>query len=96
MNGEMTMNTETTTFNRSAIAATVLAAVAVLGMFLSGIGGLAVFAVGAGHVAINQINAKGGRGKELAITALALGYGIGLWSSFAAIQIFLSGAAQQL
>ncbi|WP_354174007.1 DUF4190 domain-containing protein [Arthrobacter sp. UYEF36] len=39
-------------------------------------GVLAVFAVGAGHVALHQIRLRGERGRGLAIAALVVGYGI--------------------
>lgn len=62
--------------NRLAVVSLVLAAVAVTGMLLSSVGVIAVFAVGAGHVAINQINVRDERGKGLALAALAIGYAI--------------------
>jgi hypothetical protein len=62
--------------NRLAVVSLVLAAVAVAGMLLSSVGVIAVFAVGAGHVALNQINVRGERGKGLALAALAIGYAI--------------------
>lgn len=67
--------TKTARLNKSAVAAIVLAGMAVLGFFLS-VGVLAVFAVGAGHVALNQIRLKGERGRALAIAALGIGYAI--------------------
>ena len=37
---------------------------------------LAVFAVGAGHVSLRQIETRGERGRGMALTALVIGYGI--------------------
>jgi hypothetical protein len=91
------MTTDTkTSYNRFAIAAGVLAIVAFAGMIFFSIAGFAVFAVGAGHVAIDQIKTKGGRGKELGVAALIVGYAVGIWSIFAVIQFLLSAAAQQM
>ncbi|WP_247042223.1 DUF4190 domain-containing protein [Arthrobacter rhizosphaerae] len=62
--------------NRLAVGSLLLAAVAAGGMLLSSVGVIAVFAVGAGHVAINQINLRDERGKGLALAALVIGYAI--------------------
>lgn len=91
----MTAETKTN-YNRFAIAAGVLAIVTFAGMIFFSIAGFAVFAVGAGHVAIDQIKTKGGQGKELAIAALAVGYAVGIWSIFAVVQFLLGAAAQQM
>lgn len=68
--------TRTGRINKLAVAAVVLAAVAFSGIWLLGVGVLAVFAVGAGHVSLNQIKLNGGRGRWLAIAALCIGYAI--------------------
>lgn len=60
--------------NKLAVAAVVLAVMAFAGLWLLGIGVLAVFAVGAGHVSLSQIKANGQRGHWLAMTALGVGY----------------------
>ncbi len=62
--------------NKLAIAAIVFAVIAASGFWVFGVAVLVVFAVGAGHVALNQIQLKDERGKGLAIAALAVGYGI--------------------
>jgi hypothetical protein len=83
----MTVTTSSRTYNGFAIAAAILAVLAAVSMFLVSIPGLAIFAVGAGHVAVNQIARKGERGRRLAAMALAVGYAIGLWSIFVAAQV---------
>ena len=68
--------TATGGLNKLAIAAIVFAVIAASGFWVFGVAVLAVFAVGAGHVALNQIQLRDERGKGLAIAALAIGYGI--------------------
>ena len=68
--------TSTGRLNKLAVAAVLLAVMAALGFWALGVAVLAVFAVGAGHVALNQIPLRGERGRGLAIAALAVGYGI--------------------
>ncbi|MGO4187430.1 DUF4190 domain-containing protein [Pseudarthrobacter sp. TAF60_1] len=62
--------------NKLAVVAVIFAVIAASGLWVFGIAVLAVFAVGAVHVALNQIPLRGERGRGLAITALAIGYGI--------------------
>ncbi|QYF91106.1 DUF4190 domain-containing protein [Arthrobacter sp. PAMC25284] len=59
-----------------AITSLILAAVAAVGTALMSVGVMAVFAVGAGHVALNQIGRRREKGRGLAIAALAVGYSI--------------------
>ncbi len=59
-----------------AVTSLVLAAVAAVGTALMAVGVIAVFAVGAGHVALNQIGRRREKGRGLAIAALAVGYSI--------------------
>ncbi|MCT9870503.1 DUF4190 domain-containing protein [Paenarthrobacter aurescens] len=66
--------------NRLALVAAAMAVVALVGLFFAGMAVIAVFVVGAGHVALNQIQQRGERGRGFAIAALAVGYGIGLLS----------------
>jgi hypothetical protein len=66
-------------YNRMAIVSLACAAVAVAGFFFGGFTVLAVFAVGAGHVALNQINSDGGQGRQLAGASLAVGYAIAIF-----------------
>ena len=65
-----------TRYNRLAIASLALAALAVIGTAVAGVAVVAVFAVGAGHVSLNQIEMRRERGRVLALTALAIGYGV--------------------
>lgn len=87
-------HTATHQLNKLAVAAIVLAVLAASGLWIFGVAVLAVFAVGAGHVALNQIRLRGGRGKLLAIAALVIGYGI---ASLALINTlgFIPSAVQQ-
>ena len=64
------------------------------GTFGVGVAVLAVFAVGAGHVSLNQIKLRGERGRGLAIAALAIGYAIATLALFTSLS-FYSGAIQQ-
>ncbi|MET4096965.1 DUF4190 domain-containing protein [Arthrobacter sp. UYCu712] len=66
--------------NMLAIAAVALAAVAFSGIWFFGLGILATFAVGAGHVSLNQIKRKNEKGRSVAIVALVLGYGLATWA----------------
>jgi xanthine/uracil permease len=69
--------TSTYRLNRLAVVAIVLAVIAAAGLWVFGAAVLAVFAVGTGHMALNQIGLKLERGRGLAIAALIIGYGIG-------------------
>jgi len=62
--------------NKLAVVAVIFAVIAASGLWVFGVAVLAVFAVGAGHVALNQIPLRSERGRGLAIAALAIGYGI--------------------
>lgn len=79
--------------NRPAVTAIVLAVIAVAGFFLS-MGVLAVLAVSAGHVALNQIRQISERGRGLAIAALGIGYAIGTRGLFTTLS-FLPGLLEQ-
>jgi hypothetical protein len=61
-------------FNRMAIVSAACAVVAVVAFVLAGVSAVAVFAVGAGHVAVGQIKERGGRGLQVAAASLAVGY----------------------
>jgi hypothetical protein len=84
--------TSTGRLNKLAFAAIIFAAIAASGFWVFGVAVLAVFAVGAGHVALNQIPLRGERGRGLAITALVVGYGI---ATLALINTLGSTASQQ-
>ncbi|WP_416429818.1 DUF4190 domain-containing protein [Paenarthrobacter nicotinovorans] len=62
------------------IAAVALAGLAFAGILFSGLRILATFAVGAGHVSLNQIKRRNERGRSMAIAALVLGYGLATWA----------------
>jgi hypothetical protein len=57
--------------NRLSIVTLALAAVALAGFVFGGVAVIAVFAVGAGQVALQQISRKGERGSGLAIVDMA-------------------------
>lgn len=80
--------------NKLAVAAIVLAAIAAAGLWVFGVAVLAVFAVGAGHVSLNQIQSSGERGRGLAIAALVIGYGIGALALFTSLS-YIPGAIRQ-
>jgi len=80
--------TETGQLNKLSMAAIFLAAIAASGLWLFGVGVLAVFAVGAGHVSLNQIKLRGERGRSLAIVALAMGYAIATLALFSTLSYF--------
>lgn len=67
-------------FNVLAIVAVALAVIAFSGIWFFGVGIVATFAVGAGHVSLNQIKRKNERGRSMAIAALVLGYGLATWA----------------
>lgn len=77
-------------YNRMAIVSVVCAAVAVAGFFFAGLTVLAVFAVGAGHVALNQINLNGGQGRQLARASLAIGYAIAIFGVLFSVMVVFS------
>lgn len=65
--------------NRLAWVAVGCAVLAWAGMFGYGASVLAVFGVGAGHVALQQIRERGERGAGLALAALVACYALGVW-----------------
>lgn len=75
---EEAIHTDVESLNKLSVASLVLSMVALVGLWFFGLSGLAIFAVGAGHVALNQIAHSGGKGRWLAIFALVIGYGIGV------------------
>lgn len=77
--------TKTGRMNKFAVAAVVFAVIAFSGLWFLGIGVLAVFAVGAGHVSLEQVRRTGERGRWLAIGALCIGYALATWSLFSAL-----------
>ncbi len=80
--------------NRLSIAALVLAAAAVVGMVLVGALAIAIFTVGAGHLALQQISKRGERGRTLAVVGLLIGYGIGLYAILNSIYFWIVFAPQ--
>jgi hypothetical protein len=86
--------TTTGRLNKMSVAAIILALIAASGLLVFGVAVLAVFAVGAGHVALNQIPLRSERGRGLAIAALAIGYGIATLALINTLA-FIPGALQQ-
>lgn len=84
-----------TRYNRMAIAALVLAAIAAAGTFLLGMSVVAVFTVGAGHMALNQIGRRREKGRGLAVAALAVGYSIAVVGLLSGVW-FVAGPAGPL
>lgn len=81
--------------NKLAVAAIILAVMAFSGLWLLGIGVLAVFAVGAGHVSLEQIKRRGERGRWLAIGALGIGYAMATWAVISALT-YIPALIQQM
>ncbi|GKV72964.1 hypothetical protein NCCP2145_23450 [Pseudarthrobacter sp. NCCP-2145] len=77
-------------YNRMAVVSLACALVAVAGFFFAGLTVLAVFAVGAGHVALNQINLSGGQGRQLARASLAIGYAIAIFGLLFSVMVVFS------
>ena len=77
---------ETGQLNKLAVAAIIFAILAAAAIWLLGISGLAVFAVGAGHVSLNQIKLKSQRGRWLAMAALAIGYATAILALISALR----------
>lgn len=75
---QVSANTSTGRLNKPSLAAIVLAVLAVGGMWFAGFVMLAIFAVGAGHVALQQISSNSQRERWQAIAPLVLGYGVGV------------------
>lgn len=82
---EEALHAEVVSVNKLSVVSLVLAVVALVGLWFFGLSGLAIFAVGAGHVALNRIAHSGGQGRWLAIVALVIGYGIGILALVSAV-----------
>jgi len=82
------------TVNKLAIVALALGGLAFVGIWVFGLGVLATFAVGAGHVSLNQIKLKHQKGRGLALAALAIGYGIATWA-FLSVLMYIPTSVQQ-
>ncbi len=74
-----------TKVNRLAVVSIICAAIALVGTFSVGVVVIAVFAVGAGHVSLQQITARHERGAILAYVALGVSYFIATLALFQAI-----------
>lgn len=79
----MTTTAESTITDRSvndfavcALAAGILALVSMIGL---GTPVPSAFAVGAGHVALHQLEQRGGQGRRIALTGLIIGYAVAAW-----------------
>ncbi|WP_285244253.1 hypothetical protein [Pseudarthrobacter sp. fls2-241-R2A-127] len=76
---ETTAAARTNKVNGMSVVSLACAVVAVAGLVFMGLALLAVFAVGAGHVALHRIEKDGSRGRLAAMSALALGYAVGVF-----------------
>jgi hypothetical protein len=76
-----------TKVNRLAVVSIICAAIALVGTFSVGVVVIAVFAVGAGHVSLQQITARHERGAVLAYVALGVSYLIAALALFEAIYL---------
>jgi hypothetical protein len=83
-----------TRYNRLAILSLVFAVLATTSTVFMGVAAIAVFAVGAGHVSLNQIRLRKERGRGLAVTALAIGYAIAVFALISTLS-FAAGYAFQ-
>ncbi|MBF0671454.1 MAG: DUF4190 domain-containing protein [Salinibacterium sp.] len=80
--------------NWLSLAALIFALIAAASFFVTGTAVLAVFAVGAGHVALQQISRTPQRGRVLAVIGLAVGYAIGIYGLFLTIQAWIAFGLQ--
>jgi hypothetical protein len=80
-----------TKVNRMAVVSMLCAALAIAGTWLAGLAVLAVFAAGAGHVALQQIDGRHERGAALARVALIVSYAIAVLVIFQALFLTLRG-----
>jgi len=71
--------------NKVSVAALVVSLLSLAGMVYLSMAGLAVFAVGLGHLAWTQLDEHPQNGRICAVIALSIGYGIGLLSLFGAL-----------
>jgi len=69
-----------TAVNGWSVTSLVLAIGCLAVLVFTGIAVMAVFAVGAGHIALGRLREHGGRGAGLARATLAIGYAIGIWA----------------
>lgn len=77
-----------------AVVSLACAVLAAAGLLFMGMAVLAVFAVGAGHVALHRIEKDASRGRLAAMSALALGYAVGVFGLATSIWvIFFSAVA---
>ncbi len=60
--------------NKMSVVSAAMTVVAIACLVFFGIGTVLVFAVGAGHVALQQITSRGEGGRTLALVALAVSY----------------------
>ncbi|MGX1749478.1 hypothetical protein [Glutamicibacter protophormiae] len=83
---DSTENAVSPRVNRLSIIALCLAIAEIAALIFLGGTGLAVFAVGAGHVALNQIKARKEQRAKAAILALALGYAVAIFGVFSTLR----------
>lgn len=71
--------------NALSVASVVLAGMAMVGFVFEGAAVLAVFAVGAGHMALQQIKVRGERGTGLAYLSLGVSYAMAAYALISSI-----------
>jgi hypothetical protein len=74
-----------------AVVSLLLALMALIGFVGTGTSVMAVFAVGAGHVALQRILRSGARGRYLALAALVIGYSIAVWALLLLVGFVVTG-----
>ncbi|MFJ2621540.1 DUF4190 domain-containing protein [Glutamicibacter sp. NPDC087344] len=75
--------------NRLSILALGLAIAEIFALMFLGGTGLAVFAVGTGHMALHQIKARTEAGASLATAALVIGYAVAAFGVLSTAQVLL-------
>lgn len=94
-NGEPDSATgQTVRFNKFAATSILLALFAAAAMILDSIPIFAVFSVGAGHVALQQIKARNEQGEAVAYVALGLSYAIGLYALVVSMPVLFHTISQ--
>ncbi|MBP2412539.1 fatty acid desaturase [Arthrobacter stackebrandtii] len=71
--------------NKMSVVSAAMTAVAIACLVFFGISAVFVFAVGPGHIALQQIKSRGERGRALALGALAVSYAFAAYALVTAI-----------
>ncbi|MDQ0118462.1 hypothetical protein J2T22_001640 [Pseudarthrobacter defluvii] len=72
-------DTRTAGLEPMAVVSVACAVLAAAGLYLMGMAVLAVFAVGAGHMALHRIERRGRSGQLAALAGLSIGYAVGVF-----------------